>query len=142
MLDKLHNHIVEEIGHSTKTDTIFIVVAIIYNFIVLAINSIVSGIAASNDYQTSIQASDIVLIVFVFVTILVNLLAIGGLYYGRDTRSRLINGLENMYKDNGVDKYYDKALLTNYSIRYLIFGGVIVLLAITSIIVPVVIRIF
>ncbi len=46
-----------------------------------------------------------------------------------------------MYRDNDVDKYYDSSLLTNYDRRYLLFTGIILCLAITAIVVPLVIRI-
>jgi hypothetical protein len=46
-----------------------------------------------------------------------------------------------MYRDNDVDKYYDSSLLANYDRRYLLFTGVILCLAITAIVVPLIIRI-
>ena len=52
----------------------------------------------------------------------------------------LLGGLVAMYRDNGVDKYYDPSLMSNYGIRYLLFTGVIATLAITAIIVPFIIR--
>ena len=39
MLEKLHDHIVEELNTNTKTDIIFILTAIFLNFLALAINS-------------------------------------------------------------------------------------------------------
>ena len=39
MLEKLHDHIVEELSVNTKTDIIFIITAIFLNFLALAINS-------------------------------------------------------------------------------------------------------
>ena len=61
-------------------------------------------------------------------------------FVGRRTRSTLLGGLVAMYHDNEVDKYYDLTLVSNYGVRYLLFGGVIVTLAITAIIVPLIIR--
>ena len=31
-----------------------------------------------------------------------------------------------MYRDNEVDRYYDPSLVSNYGVRYLLFGSVIV----------------
>ena len=45
-----------------------------------------------------------------------------------------------MYADNQVDKYYDKSLISGYGTRYLLFGGVIIVLAVTAIMIPLVIR--
>ncbi len=143
MLQQLHDHIVAELGHSSRTDTIFIVVAVVFNLIVLGINSAVSGVAAANrdTYPGGYNlGADVVLGIFIMMTLLVNVIAIAGLYVGRRTRSKLLSGLVEMYADNQVDKYYDRSLLSNYGIRYLLFGGVIILLAFTAIVVPLVIR--
>ena len=136
MIVKLHEHIVNELGTSSRTDTIFIVVAILFNLIVLGINSAASG-AASND---EVLAADVVLGVFILMTVLVNAIAIVALYVGRQTRSKLLAGLIAMYADNAVDKYYDQSLISNYGTRYVLFGGVILLLGFTAITVPLIIR--
>ena len=34
MLERIHEHIVSELGHSSRTDTIFVVVAILFDLIV------------------------------------------------------------------------------------------------------------
>ena len=136
MLERLHDHIVSELGHSSRTDTIFIVVAVIFNLIVLGINSAASGEASSSDSL----AADVVLAVFILMTFLVNAIAIAGLAVGRQARSKLLDGLIAMYADNQIDKYYDRSLVSSYGTRYMLFGAVIVLLALTAIVVPLVIR--
>ena len=141
MLERLHEHIVDELGHSSRTDTIFVIVAIVFNLIVLGINSAVSSTASSNGpYGSYNLGADVVLGVFILMTFLVNAIAVAGLYVGRQTRGKLLAGLITMYVDNQVDKYYDKTLVSNYGIRYLLFGAVIILLALTAIVVPLVIR--
>lgn len=142
MLERLHEHIVDELGHSSRTDTIFVIVAIVFNLIVLGINSAVSSTASSNRTYggTYSLGSDVVLGVFILMTLLVNAIAVAGLYVGSQTRGKLLAGLITMYVDNQVDKYYDKSLVSNYGIRYLLFGAVIFLLGLTAIVVPLVIR--
>ena len=46
MLERVHEHIVDELGQSARTDTIFVVTAIIYNLVVLGVNSAVASEAA------------------------------------------------------------------------------------------------
>jgi len=141
MLERLHEHIVNELGHSSRTDTIFIVVAILFNLIVLGINSATSSAAVENRNSGSASsAADVVLVVFILMTLLVNAIAVAGLYVGRQTRGKLLAGLITMYADNQVDKYYDRSLVSNYGTRYLLFGAVIILLALTAIVVPLIIR--
>jgi hypothetical protein len=137
MLDKVHDHIVSELGHSTRTDTIFVVTAIVFNLIVLGVNSAVSLEAADNP---SSAAPDVVLTVFMVMTVLLNGIALAALFLGRRTRSLLLDGLVDMYHDNDADKYYSPKLLSNYGARYLLFAGVIIVLALTTLIVPLIIR--
>lgn len=134
MLERLHEHMVNELGQSSRTDTIFIVVAVLFNLVALGINS---GFA--DQFEPEI-GDDLILGVLMVMTIVVNTIAINGLMVGRRTRERLLNGLIAMYVDNQIDKYYDSSLVRNYGKRYMLFGGVILMLAITAIMVPLIIR--
>jgi hypothetical protein len=78
--------------------------------------------------------------IFVALIIVVNLVAIFGLLKGKQTRSKLLNGLLSMYKDQNVEKYYDSSLISNYNTRYNLFILVVVITGVISIIVPFVIR--
>jgi hypothetical protein len=137
MLEQVHDHIVSELGQSSRTDTIFVVTAVVFNLVVLGINSGVSVAATEERVSTT---NDLVLTVFIAMTVLLNIIAVAALVLGRRTRRMLLNGIVAMYHDNEVDKYYDPSLLSNYGVRYLLFAGVIVTLAITAIIVPLIIR--
>ncbi len=137
MLDKIHDHIVSELGQSSRTDTIFIVTAIVFNLIVLGINSAVSAAAVNNDNSV---ATDLVLVVFIIMTLVLNGIAVFALYLGRRTRRLLLDGLVLMYKDNDTEKYYNPSLVSNYGTRYSLFVGVIIVLGMTSIIIPLIIR--
>ena len=138
MLSQVHEHIVKELGESSRTDTIFVLTAIIFNLIVLGINSGVAAAAMDEDGNTTTY--DIILVVFIVMTVVLNVVAVAALMLGRRTRKTLIEGLVAMYRDNEVDRYYDPSLMSNYGLRYLLFGGVIATLAITSVVVPLIIR--
>jgi len=137
MLKQVHEHIVSELQQNTRTDTIFVVTAIVFNLIVLGINSGIAGEAASRNADPS---SDFVLVVFIIMSVLVNSIAVIALNLGKRSREKLIRGLLDMYKDNEVDRYYDSSLMTGYGTRYLLFTAVIVCLALTGIVVPMIIR--
>ena len=77
---------------------------------------------------------------FVALVVVVNLVVIFGLLKGKQTRLKLINGLLKMYKDQGVDGYYDESLLSNYNLRYNLFILAVVCTGIIAIVVPFVIR--
>jgi len=137
MIEKVHQHIVNELQQSSRTDTIFVITAVLFNLIVLAINSAVASEAVSKNPHPS---NDFVLTIFIIMSIIVNFVAINALLAGKGTRKKLLNGLISMYQDNNVDKYYDSSLLKGYSSRYFFFSIVIISLAVTSIAVPLVIR--
>ena len=145
MLGQVHDHIVRELGESSRTDTIFVLTAIVFNLIVLAVNSgistaaIAEETAAASDPITT-ATYDVLLAVFIVMTVLLNIVAVTALVLGRRNRQTLLGGLVAMYRDNEVDKYYDPSLMSNYGVRYLLFAGVIATLAVTAIIVPLVIR--
>jgi hypothetical protein len=137
MLKQVHEHIVSELQQNARTDTIFVVTAIAFNLIVLGINSAVAGEAESAQAGSS---NDLILAVFVIMSLLVNAIATIALNTGRKSREKLIQGLLTMYLDNDVAKYYDASLVEGYNKRYLLFTGVILSLALTSILVPLIIR--
>ena len=138
MLKEIHEHIVSELQQNARTDTIFVVTAVVFNLIVLGINSAVAGEAASADANPS---NDLILAVFIIMSLLVNGIAVMALNFGKQSRNKLLGGLLAMYKDNDVAQYYDSSLLTSYGKRYLLFTAVIVCLAVTSIVVPLIIRV-
>lgn len=134
MLEQVHKHITTELQQNTKTDTIFILTAILLNLIALAVNS---GLVDSSRTKTSFLVT---MFLFVVLIIIVNMVVIFGLTKGKQTRALLINGLIQMYKDQKVDKYYDSTLLGNYNTRYNLFILVVVLTGFISIVVPFVLR--
>ncbi|MGD8531629.1 MAG: hypothetical protein PVG97_11660, partial [Syntrophobacterales bacterium] len=72
MLKQVHEHIVSELQQNARTDTIFVVTAIAFNLIVLGINSAVAGEAESAQAGSS---NDLILAVFVIMSLLVNAIA-------------------------------------------------------------------
>ena len=134
MLEHLHTHITSELNQNARTDTIFILSAIILNLISLAINS-----GLSNESRTD-DSNLIVMYLFVSLIIIVNIVVIIGLMKGKQTRTKLVSGLIRMYKDKEVDKYYDETLLSNYNIRYILFILVVVCTGIIAICVPFILR--
>ncbi len=136
-LQQVHDHIFSKPGHSSRTDTIFVVTAVLFILIVLGVNSGVSAAAAEEDVTA---ATDLILAVFIAMTLLVNFISVAALVLGRRTRAMLLNGLVSMYEDNEVNKYYDPALVSNFGVRYSLFAGVSITLAVTAIVVARIIR--
>ncbi len=133
MIERVHEHIVNELGTNTRTDTIFVLTAIILNLITLGINS---GLASSSRNDTT----TIVMFTFVALLIVVNFVAEIGLIRGRQMRGKLLDGLLKMYKDQGVEGYYDPSLLSDYKTRYNLFMLTVLFTGLVAIIIPFVIR--
>ena len=133
MIERVHEHIIGELGTNTRTDTIFIITAIILNLITLGINS---GLASS----TGDTAQTIVMFTFVALIIVVNFVAEIGLIRGRQMRKKLLNGLLKMYKDQGVEGYYDPSLMGDYTLRYNLFMLTVLFTGLIAIIIPFIIR--
>ena len=134
MIERVHEHIIAELQQNTRTDTIFILTAILLNLITLAVNS---AVASGSNTETT---PTIIMFLFVSLIIVVNFVVVLGLIKGRETRQKLVNGLLKMYKDQGVEGYYDVSLLGNYNTRYSLFILAVVFTGIIAVVVPFVIR--
>lgn len=133
MIERVHEHIIGELGTNTRTDTIFVITAIILNLVTLGINS---ALASTREDTTQ----TIVMFTFVALIIVVNFVAEIGLIRGRQMRKKLLNGLLKMYKDQGVEGYYDASLMGDYAIRYNLFMLTVLFTGLIAIIIPFIIR--
>jgi hypothetical protein len=133
MIERVHEHIIAELQQNTRTDTVFILAAILLNLLALGINS---GVASGEDNDVTMW---IVFFTFVCLVIVVNFVAEIGLLKGRQTRIKLLTGLLKMYRDQGVEGYYDASLLSNYNVRYNLFLLTVIVTGLIALIVPLVI---
>ena len=133
MIERVHEHIVAELQQNSRTDTVFIIAAILLNLLALGVNS---GVASGGDNDSTMW---IVFFTFVVLVIVVNFVAEIGLIKGRQTRMKLLDGLLRMYKDQKVDGYYDASLLSNYNTRYNLFLLTVVVTGLIALVVPLVI---
>ena len=134
MLERVHEHILTELQQVTRTDTVTVLTAVAFNLLVLGINSAMAGGVHDADGIRGMVL--ISFVIFLAATLIVSGLAILALGIGKQSRTTLLQGMVAMYVDNEVDKYYDVMLLTNYSRRYVLFNGVIIVLAVVAILVP------
>lgn len=137
MLKEIHDHIVSELQQNAKTDTVFVVSAVLFNLIVLGINW---GVAFEAARGNNTGQNDFILGLLIFGTVLINVFATRALLAGRTSREKLLLGLKKMYQDNQVAQYYDDDLLGTYKARYTLFTLVLGVLAVIAIIVPLIVR--
>ncbi|MDY7028309.1 MAG: hypothetical protein SVR04_08440 [Spirochaetota bacterium] len=129
MIDKVHEHIIDELRINTRTDRIFVLAAISLNIVTLGTNA---AIAAGGPGRNT----NIVMFIFIALIIVINVVAEIGLIKGRQTRTKLLSGLIKMYKDKGVEQYYAASLLQAYTTRYNLFMLVVLFTGIVAVIVP------
>ncbi len=134
MIERVHEHIISELNTNTRTDTIFVLTAIVLNLITLGINS---GIASG---ESGNSTTTIIMSVLVVLIVVVNFVAEIGLIRGRQMRKKLLSGLLKMYKDQGVEGYYDPSLISDYKTRYNLFMLTVLVTGIIAIVIPFVIR--
>jgi len=130
MIERVHEHIVSELQQNARTDTVFILTAILLNLLSLGVNSAVASNSDENGTTT------IIFIAFICLVIVVNFVVIKGLLKAKQMRAKLISGLLKMYKDQGVDGYYDASLLTSYTNRYNLFILAVVFTGLIAVVVP------
>ena len=133
MIERVHDHIREELRTNTRTDTIFVLTAILLNLVTLGINAMVAS-----DGKGSVTT--IVMFMFAALLVVYNFVAELGLIKGRQIRNKLITGLIKMYNDNGVGGYYDPSLLEEYKTRYNLFMIAVLSTGIVAITLPFVVR--
>ena len=136
MIERVHEHIITELQQNARTDTVFVLTAIILNLLTLGINS---GVASSGDKDATIWT---VFFTFICLLIVVNFVAEIGLLKGTQTRTKLIDGLLKMYRDQDVEGYYDASLLNNYNTRYNLFLLTVVFIGLIAIVVPLILIIW
>ena len=91
MLESVHQHIVSELQQGARTDTVFVVTAVVFNLIVLAVNSILAAETVAR--QSGVSTNDLVLAAFIIMNILVNVIAVAALSVGKQSRGKLLTGL-------------------------------------------------
>ena len=137
MLKEIHDHMVGELQQNARTDTIFVVSAVIFNLVVLGINW---GVASEASRGQDAGRNDFILALLIAGTVLINIFCLRALTAGRGSREKLLLGLKRMYEDNDVAKYYDDDLLGSYRSRYALFTLVLGVLAVIAIVVPLIAR--
>lgn len=137
MLREIHEHMVNELQQNARTDTVFVIAAVLFNLIALGINW---GVASEASRGRNVGENNVILGLLICATILINGIAIRALGAGKSSRQKLVQGLRQMYADNDVAKYYSEDLLELYRARYTLFTLVLVVLGAMAIVVPLIAR--
>ena len=125
MMALVHHQILEELRQGGRTDAVTCVTAVLFNLIILAVNSSVC-------WEIDISKNGglfnfFIPVVFLAITFSINASIFDALQASSDTKMKLLllNNLMSMYTDTGVAKYYDASVLRNYKHRYQLFKNII-----------------
>jgi len=132
IIERLHEHIVEELQQNSRSEVVFLGVAIALNLVTMGVNS---GLA-SNEDSTSARA---VLVVTMALVLVVNLVVVSGLRKGAEIKTKLLNGLVRMYQDEKVVDYYDLTLLDAYKSRFRQYLIGVLATGVASFVVPIIV---
>jgi hypothetical protein len=135
MLEKLHDHILQELQQNGRAETVFVLASLLLNIVATAVNS---GVASNDEGGESAKAVFFVLIALVLT---INGIAWGGLRKGQESKRKLLAGLVKLYEEQGVSQYYDKSLLTDYQSRYKMYLAGVVATGLTAVIIPVIVMV-
>ncbi len=133
MIEKVHDHITNELATNARTDTIFVITAILLNLITLGINSAISS-SGNSTTRTIVMAT------FAALIVVVNIVAELGLLRGRQMRRKLMDGLQKMYIDQHVEGYYNTSLMGDYEVRYNLFLIAVLFTGLVALVIPFIIR--
>ena len=89
MLHEIHGHMVGELQQNARTDTVFVIAAVLFNLVVLGINW---GVAHEASQGRNTGENDLILGMLILGTILINAFAIKALSAGKSSRQKLVMG--------------------------------------------------
>lgn len=133
MIERVHEHILEELKTNTRTDTIFIITAIILNIVAASINA---TIAEGSDLSDTL-----IFVIFIVLVLVINTAVFFGLNRGKQTRQKLLDGLIRLYSDQEVSGYYDSSILSTYNFRYILFTIVVLTTGIAALAISIILKI-
>ncbi len=133
MIERVHEHILDELKTNTRTDTIFIITAIILNIVAASINA---TIAEGSDLSDTL-----IFVIFIVLVLVINTAVFFGLNRGKQTRQKLLDGLIRLYKDQEVSGYYDSSILSSYNFRYILFTIVVLTTGIAALAISIILKV-
>ncbi|WP_300427358.1 hypothetical protein [uncultured Thalassolituus sp.] len=132
MLEQVHSHLVKEMEQAARGDTIFLASAVIFNLVVLGVNSAVAAGKSS--------LSILVFAIFVVGSIVMTISAIVALRNGAKACSIYRQALLHLYEENNVAKYWPHELELRSNLRFKLYFLIISLTGFMAVLVPVLVE--
>lgn len=146
MKERIHEQITTELKQAMRADTVTVVITITVSFLLLiaaaifAAQSTGSIIGSMTGFRANSinTANTIIMFVMILATIAIDWYAVKTLLDHKKQRIKLNEGLMKLYKDEGVEQYYDGSIFKGYEKRYDLHALIIAAVGIVSVITPLV----
>jgi heme/copper-type cytochrome/quinol oxidase subunit 2 len=146
MKERIHEQISNELKQAMRMDTITVIIAIVVSFtlfiaaMIFAASTTGSIMGSMTGFRsTSINiANTIIMFVVIIATVAIDWYAIRTLLNHKKQRGKLNEGLMKLYKDEGMDQYYDGSIFKGYETRYDLYTVILGAVGAVSVIAPLV----
>jgi amino acid transporter len=152
MKERIHQQISGELKQATRLDTRIVIIDIVITLILFFMamgfaagtvgsvtGELTAGITRAPVTTNFNVTPTIVMFILIIAIFAINWFSVRALLKNRKERAKLTEGLTKLYKDEGVDQYYDGSIFKSYETRYNILSVVLAIIGVVSVIVPLVI---
>ena len=152
MKERIHEQISQELKLATRMDLVTVIVALAMTlmlfplamvFAASSVGSITGGLTGGLTGEIITMnfnaTPTIIMVVCIAAIIVINLFSVRAMLKNKLQRAKLNDGLMKLYKDEGMDQYYDGSIFKSYETRYNLFAVILAAVGATSVIVTLVI---
>jgi multidrug transporter EmrE-like cation transporter len=147
MKERIHEQIGNDLKQATRMDIIIVIVAIVVSFILFSL-SMGFAFASTNSVMSTLTkmaaksvntAPTIIMFLCVGASVAIDFFAVRNLLKNKARRVKLNEGLMKLYKEEGMDQYYDGSIFKGYETRYNLYAIILTAVGAVSVIAPLVI---
>lgn len=146
MKERIHEQISQELKQAMRMDIITVITAIVVTLILFATAMIFAAsttgsiVGSFTGFKaTSVNAAPtIIMFVVILAVVAINWFSVRTLLNNKKQRGKLNEGLIKLYKDEGMDQYYDGSIFKGYETRYNLFMVMLTAVGAVSVIAPLV----
>jgi uncharacterized membrane protein len=145
MKERVQEQINHDLKQASRTDRLIIIIDIVLTLIMFIIalsfayNSVgfnISILSAGGSTRTLSAYSTLIMFISLAAIIIINGYSIIALLKNKAQRSKLTDGLMKLYKEEGMDQYYDSSTLKSHETRYNVLAVILATLGAVTVILP------
>jgi len=146
MKDRIHEQISNELRQANKADLVTVIIVVLVTFILFGIATGFAYGSVETPFisltgktpQLSTMAT-IIMWVSIAAIIAINYYAVRSMLQNKARRAKLNEGLIKLYKDEGMDQYYDGSIFKSYETRHNTYAVIVGAVGALGVIVPIVV---